>query len=222
MSITIVLATPTNLSTLATINLAAYSYSLAFHFAHKNWRDTTALLLFFSARLAIRFDSSTSQGLKAVDAISQDVLSFICWTRESGEGEKVVPTRQMLERMPDTMNKEFVEESGKVMEEMMVHLRGEEHYYLSSFAVAPAHQGEGIGSQLLQHGVQMADEARLASWLMVLPGSHELYKRYGHEDVDHRDVDLDKWDAGKKRGCGIYQNRAMKRACRPIEQSNDL
>lgn len=88
---------------------------------------------------------------------------------------------------------------------------------LSSFAVAPAHQGKGVGSLLLQHCVQVADEARLASWLISFPGSHALYKRFGFEDVDHRDVDLDKWDGGRKRGFGVYRNWAMRRDCKLVE-----
>lgn len=128
MSITITLATPADLPVIAAINLAAYSEELAFRFAHKNWRDTTALLPFFTARLAIRLGSATSQVFKAVDIASQEVLGFICWTRESGEGATVVPTAQMMERIPQSMNKDFVVESGKVIEEMMEHMRGEQHY----------------------------------------------------------------------------------------------
>jgi GNAT superfamily N-acetyltransferase len=82
---------------------------------------------------------------------------------------------------------------------------------LSAFAVAPAYQGKGIGSQLLEHCLQMADKKGLPTWLIAMPASHNLYLRFGFEDVDHRDTDLNAWDKNKFRGYGIYRSYAMVR-----------
>lgn len=74
-------------------------------------------------------------------------------------------------------------------------------------------QNEGIGSQLLQHCLGIADDAALPSWLISFPGSHGLYLRFGFEDVDNRDVDLNAWDDHKMRGFGVYRQYAMVRRC---------
>jgi GNAT superfamily N-acetyltransferase len=88
---------------------------------------------------------------------------------------------------------------------------------VSSFAVHPDHQGKGIGTELLRHCMQIADEHRLPSWLQALPGSHSLYLRAGFVDVVHRDVDLNEWDGFKYRGHGLYRTYMMERQSRSVE-----
>jgi hypothetical protein len=119
MVITITPATLDDLPTLAEINRAAYSDELASRFAHKNWRDATSMLHFYSTRLSIRLRSPTTQIFKAVDASSQQTLGFICWTLEEAGGEAVAPTTQVVAQTPSALNMDFVVAAMKVMNPLL-------------------------------------------------------------------------------------------------------
>lgn len=82
---------------------------------------------------------------------------------------------------------------------------------ISAFAVNPVYQGQGIGSQLLKHCLDITDKSPLRTWLIAFPGSHSLYLRFGFKDVEYRDVDLNAWDNGRIRGYGVYRQYAMVR-----------
>ncbi|KLJ05407.1 hypothetical protein EMPG_11126 [Blastomyces silverae] len=63
-------------------------------------------------------------------------------------------------------------------------MRGQRHAFLSCFATEIAHQGLGAGSAMLQYGVDIADKENLPGWLESSLKAHNLYKKFGFEDVD--------------------------------------
>ncbi|KAI1815145.1 acyl-CoA N-acyltransferase [Poronia punctata] len=212
MSTVISLASREDLPALAEVNRTAYSLELPSRFAHKNWQDKNYMFNFLKGRLAVRFDHPGTQVFKAVDPATDKIVGFACWTLEVPKEEvEPTPTGKMVQKMPPTMNFEFIKTVGAEIEQLRDHMKGEEHYYLSAFAVDLDQQNKGIGSQLLKHCLQIADDARLPTWLIAFPGSHNLYLRFGFEDVDHRDIDLNAWDDNKMRGFGIYRQYAMVR-----------
>ena len=73
------------------------------------------------------------------------------------------------------------------------------------------YQRKGIGSQMLRHCLDISDKAGLPTWLISFPGSHGLYLRFGFQDVEHIDTDLNEWDHFRFRGFGIYRSYAMLR-----------
>ncbi|TRX89945.1 hypothetical protein FHL15_009217 [Xylaria flabelliformis] len=243
MAFTIALASREDLPALAEVNRSAYSQELPSRFAHKNWTDVNSMFHFFKARLAARFDHVGTQVFKAFEPDSGKIAGFACWTHETAaasnnEVDRRTPTGTMIQKMPPTVNVEFMKTVGAEIEQLREHMKGEEHYCrfnttssdlgfteqgvinhvalttyldLSAFAVDLGQQNKGIGSQLLKHCLQIADDAALPSWLISFPGSHDLYLRFGFCDVDHRDVDLNAWDKNKMRGYGVYRQYAMVR-----------
>lgn len=81
---------------------------------------------------------------------------------------------------------------------------------VSSLAVDPKHHKRGLGTKLMQYCHGIADEENLPIYLTAFPGAHHLYLKWGYEDVDHFDVDLNEYGE-KYRGFGIYRNWAMLR-----------
>jgi ribosomal protein S18 acetylase RimI-like enzyme len=58
------------------------------------------------------------------------------------------------------------------------------HWYLPWLAVAPTHQGRGLGAQLLEHGLSIVDAAGLPAFLETPnPRTVSLYERHGFEVV---------------------------------------
>jgi ribosomal protein S18 acetylase RimI-like enzyme len=55
------------------------------------------------------------------------------------------------------------------------------HHHLAFLAVAPEHQGRGVGSELLKHHHVLLDELRVAAFLEASsPGNVEFYERHGY------------------------------------------
>lgn len=64
------------------------------------------------------------------------------------------------------------------------HPSGRPYIYLSQMAILPAHRGRGLGSAMLRHGLHMADEEGLPTYLEASTArNHALYARHGF--VDH-------------------------------------
>ncbi|KAL7936625.1 hypothetical protein V8C35DRAFT_295996 [Trichoderma chlorosporum] len=86
----------------------------------------------------------------------------------------------------------------------------DEWWYLSTLAVHPSVQGNGLGALLMGQGLTMADEAqekKLVSraegkakgkvWLIGLRGTDTFYSRFGFGEVGRANVgDLSEWDGG--------------------------
>ncbi|KAI1874833.1 uncharacterized protein JN550_002262 [Neoarthrinium moseri] len=211
MAINIAQATQDDLPDLAEVNRSAYSGEAASRFAHKNWRDEKHVYEFFRGRLTSRFQDEAMQVLKAVEADTNKIVGFACLTLETDNEAGPTPTGMMLQKMPPSMNKDFIVAAGTKIEQLREHRRDEKHYYLSTLAVTPERQGRGIGSQLLKYCLEMSDKASLPCWLIAFPASYQIYLRFGFEKVDHRDIELNHWDSYKFRGYGIYQNYSMVR-----------
>lgn len=222
MGLSIAQAGLEDLPALAEINRAAYYQETIAQFAFKNWPDKANMFDFFKARLAERFSHANSQIFKAIDTATGFISGFICLTLEGAGKEPVgvaaqepapdlTPTAKMMQQIPPYFNQEFVVKTGAEVEQLKSLMNGEEHYYLSAFAVDPCQQGKGIGSQLMKHCLDIADQSSFRTWLIAFPGSHSLYLRFGFKDVEYRDVDLNAWDKGRLRGYGVYRQYAMVR-----------
>ncbi len=60
----------------------------------------------------------------------------------------------------------------------------------------------------MEHCHAIVDKEGLPIYLTAFPGAHHLYLKWGYEDVDYFEVDLN--EHGRKyRGFGIYRSWAM-------------
>ncbi|KAH8882059.1 hypothetical protein GQ53DRAFT_847839 [Thozetella sp. PMI_491] len=201
---------------MAKINQAAYARETISQFALKHWPDEQNMLAFMSTRLGERLAHPQSQVFKATDPDSGKIYGFVCFTLENGSegGAEPVAANPMgaaIKQLGQFMNLDFVMAMQMGLEQMKSGLMNDKHYYLSAFAVDPAYQGQGIGTQLLEHCLPIADRAGLRTWLNAFPGSHSLYLRHGFANVMHHDLDLNEWDKGRLRGFGIYRSYLMAR-----------
>lgn len=76
------------------------------------------------------------------------------------------------------------ESLGSMFEAMAAHHPEEPHWYLAIVGVDAAHQGKGLGAQLLQVALQRCDEEGLISYLESSnPANIPFYERHGYEVV---------------------------------------
>ncbi|KAH8892583.1 acyl-CoA N-acyltransferase [Thozetella sp. PMI_491] len=228
VSPTITVASREDLPALAEINRAAYSRETISRFGWKNWPDEKNMLAFLTSRIAQRLDQPRSKIFKASDPDSGNIYGFVIFTLENAPAaaesvkQPVVDvSATAAQNLSEFMNMDFLAYMQKEMGKLRSDLMEEQHYYLSAFAVSPADQGKGIGSQLLEHCLRIADQAGLRTWLNAFPGSHSLYLRHGFTDVMHHDVDLNEWDKNRLRGYGIYRSYLMAREPQKLDSENN-
>ncbi|EEU45810.1 uncharacterized protein NECHADRAFT_78691 [Fusarium vanettenii 77-13-4] len=68
------------------------------------------------------------------------------------------------------------------------HAAGEEYWFLSTIATAKEAQRRGVGSALMQFGVDKADEEGWMAYLNSSPEGKGLYEKFGFEVVDESEI----------------------------------
>ncbi|KAN0089797.1 acyl-CoA N-acyltransferase [Hyaloscypha variabilis] len=206
-------ATEDDLEVLGQILFEAQGPEAVMAFFFKDWPAATTMLPFMTARARMKFADPHSKVLKIIDDTTGEILGVTAITLETGE-EK-----------PDRDNTSIAGASGAAipnidwefgaqvivglqsLDEVMV---GEKHYVISLLAIRPSYQGRGLGTKLMNFCADIADEARLPTFLTAFPGAHSLYLKLGYEEKTHYDLDLGSY--GKKyRGFGIYRSYGMLR-----------
>jgi GNAT superfamily N-acetyltransferase len=95
----------------------------------------------------------------------------------------VAPDEAALKRViQDTVAEERKGALFAMVEQIVAFHPPEAHWYLPLIGVDPAHQGKGIGSVLLSHGLSACDGQRLPAYLEATsPRNMLFYKRHGFE-----------------------------------------
>ena len=80
---------------------------------------------------------------------------------------------------------------------------------LSMLIVSPKCQRMGIGTKLLEEGLQEVDEAGLPAVLGASPYGEGLYKKFGFQEFEDFSVNL--WEYAGGEGCGVARHVVMHR-----------
>ena len=81
-------------------------------------------------------------------------------------------------------NKAVLEDGLRVLESMGEYHPHEPHWYLPLIAVDPAHQGAGVGAELMKHALTRCDNDGFPSYLeSTNPRNISLYERQGFEKM---------------------------------------
>ncbi|RAL59025.1 hypothetical protein DID88_009054 [Monilinia fructigena] len=90
---------------------------------------------------------------------------------------------------------------------------------LNILVVHPNYQRLGIGTRLLEQGIQFADAKGLQTVLGASPWGIGLYRKYGFVDVHVMDIRLDEYEGGE--GMGRTSHVIMRRPSRvEVEEKN--
>ncbi|KAI4731931.1 acyl-CoA N-acyltransferase [Aureobasidium sp. EXF-10728] len=73
------------------------------------------------------------------------------------------------------------------------HIGLQPYMYLKVLAIDPAYQRRGVGSLLLDEGLQIADRCGVQAYLEATKAGRPLYARYGFEDREYMDFDVVKY-----------------------------
>jgi len=96
-------------------------------------------------------------------------------------GEKI-DEEKVIEMLKSTVNEGILTDAFLMFDAMDEFHPYEPCWYLSMIAVDPAHQGCGIGAELMKHAIDRCDEDGLPTYLeLTNPRNVSLYERFGFE-----------------------------------------
>ena len=89
---------------------------------------------------------------------------------------------RFIELLETTAKSNVLEDGFRVLESMSEYHPHEPCWYLPLIAVDPAHQGSGVGAELMKHALNRCDKEGLPSYLeSTNPRNISLYERHGFE-----------------------------------------
>lgn len=71
-----------------------------------------------------------------------------------------------------------------------MHMKDKPFFLMGILVTMPEYQGKGIGSSLLQWGLEIADGEGVECYINASPKAVKMYERLGWVEIDHIDVDL--------------------------------
>lgn len=160
------------------------------------------------------FSDSKAQIIKAVDE-EGEILGWACWiAAEASESSSQDPdvrskTESKPETKPEIAKEKLKQDPARVLGGLMYveeikyekeSLAGKNHMVLQALVTAPLHQNRGIGTQLVQWGVELADKDRVMCWAHASPSGHRLYESVGFEEVGSSDFELSEYAPGGRDG----------------------
>src|SRR3954454_3034781 len=102
------------------------------------------------------------------------------WLRPGSDAD----VEAVIESLTSTVSTEKHADTLAVLEQMGAAHPTYPHWYLPWLGVDPARQGQGLGAQLLSHGLRIVDEAHLPAYLETPnPRTVPIYARHGFEVV---------------------------------------
>ncbi|EHK27150.1 uncharacterized protein TRIVIDRAFT_34075 [Trichoderma virens Gv29-8] len=148
------------------------------------------------------------------DAVGSEVVGFACWKRPMAEisfSERwlslfawVAPIMRAFLTLQNKITppnidfyaaRAFDRGFPPIEKSLFAGKNRDEWWYLSTLAVHPSVQGNGLGALLMGQGLRMADEGKV--WLIGLRGTDVFYSRFGFREVGRANVgELSEWDGG--------------------------
>lgn len=80
--------------------------------------------------------------------------------------------------------------------------------YIVATSVAPAHQGQGVGSALIRWGTAQADQDRVDCWVHSSDSGWKAFEKNGFKEKRRLDLELDEYaNEPREGGWGKYTFR---------------
>jgi ribosomal protein S18 acetylase RimI-like enzyme len=99
-----------------------------------------------------------------------------------------------LSKWPVGANEEACESYFGTLDQMREsYVRWEEDYVLYFLATDPVYQGRGLGTMLLNQGIELAEAESKRIYLEATEMGHPLYEKLGWRDIDLVSIDFTKW-----------------------------
>ena len=163
----------------------------------------------------------TWQHMKVVDKKTGEIAAWASWNipthdqireRDRKAAKKVASSDKTVGKgFPPGLPTHVKEETDKWGRKCT---SGKRHMLCKALFTDPSFQQQGMGSALVKHGNQLADQVSLPIFVQALPFSYPVHAKHGYETVQHLDVDLTKWIPGAEssdKGYGNYRFRYMVR-----------
>ncbi|KAJ5908736.1 acetyltransferase [Penicillium taxi] len=212
MEISISLATTHDIPDLVRVHTSAFKTDQFSNFMlHGREENTHERMM--QKSIEIWLSDPTSKLVKAV--AEGTIVGWACWQTKDKDDQdrsealrkpKTLTTPNNGEpKRPAQLLSSLMRSDSMIWEENSMKGR---YLVLQALATSPSFQCRGIGSQLLQWGIDIADVEKLPCWVHASPAGHNLNKKAGFQEIGSSEYDLEG-------GWGRYTFRYMQRSVQP-------
>ncbi|KAH8667492.1 acyl-CoA N-acyltransferase [Tricladium varicosporioides] len=201
-------ATEADLPTLINLLTTSYFTEALCPFMFASWPDTKDMLAYFTQRVLARHSESSSELLKVVDAQDGKIIAMCCLSLMSADAGSDPLKFSEDGKGPEGINLEFAGYAATKFVEIDKWMMGKRHFLISSCAVTPECQGQGIGSAMVNYCVKKSLEGGLPTYLTAFPRARSMYAKCGFEVVQDIVLDLNSFGT-KDSGYGLYRGYGM-------------
>ncbi|KAF7590085.1 hypothetical protein BBP40_003287 [Aspergillus hancockii] len=152
--------------------------------------EPAACLPLKQARCLEKLVSPNVHVFSAVDPSADRVVGYSRWTvpwaesqvELSDEGQAMLANSGNLK--PEGMREDMFEAFFKALKEKREVYLKDDDMILDMLATLPEYQGQGVGTKLLQWGVQQADAHNARIYLEATMEGYPLYRKYGWQPLE--------------------------------------
>ncbi|KAK7419218.1 hypothetical protein QQZ08_010930 [Neonectria magnoliae] len=145
----------------------------------------------------IQLDASPAEHADEVEALVTDEGKNATDT----EKDEPIPGAERIKELEAMTTKHLYDFMDRTMPD------GSKCINIGGIAVDPNYEGQGVGSQLIQWGIEQADRLGAFSWVHASEAGWPLFQKHGYEEIDRLTVDLDEWAVGPPPKDGVFGDR---------------
>jgi predicted N-acetyltransferase YhbS len=228
MDVSLLQATTDDIPDLIQVHTAAFKTDQFSRFMLRG-REENAHQALMQKSIESWFADPTSKLVKAVLS-DKTVVGWACWLAKGKDDPSEASSKPKSLDVPNTVSLSSVDQPvqqqhekprtaaqliGRQMRSDSMRweedsMKGRRYLALQALATSPSFQCQGIGSKLIQCGIDMADAERLPCWAHASPVGHHLYAKAGFQELGRSEYDLEEFDDGNE-SWGQYIFRYMQR-----------
>ncbi|KAK7980268.1 hypothetical protein PG989_012725 [Apiospora arundinis] len=116
------------------------------------------------------------------------ILGYVEWVAPRSEPYSPPPPAPSTDgKKAEALAQQFFEVMERKQRE---HMANQPHWHLAFIGVRHRAQGRGVARQLIQWGIEKADEEGMEAYVQSSPMAASRYRRYGFEDIETHHFDL--------------------------------
>ncbi|KAJ5621561.1 hypothetical protein N7528_006344 [Penicillium herquei] len=174
-----------------------------------NWPDEELQSAQYLRAVTSGFHNTSAECFKAIDNVTGEIVGYINITGKSQEAENLSDKNPDPKApIPDGLNPPLLAEVDNAVSEIAKETDGMERFAITYMCVKPTAQRNGVGSKLVQLGIDRAKAGGVPLTVCAEAPSIPFFTSLGFVETKHVDMDLRKY-APDNSGFGIFRLAGM-------------
>ncbi|KAJ5917887.1 hypothetical protein N7454_010262 [Penicillium verhagenii] len=173
-----------------------------------NWPNEKLQSSLYSQAVRTGYENPAAECFKAVDNETGEIIGYIVLTRKTPESKDKNSQGDVEQTVPDGLNPPLLAEVTNATKQIAEVVSDKHRLDVVYICVKPAFQRRGVGSTLIQLGVDRAKAEDISLAVCAEAPSIPFFEKLGFKETVHVDMELRKY-APANSGFGIFRLAGM-------------